>query len=118
MLTDRIKSSYLRALASQFGPGETVTLRRVSGAGSGDYSVSAWVMNLDQSDLVGGVSQLRRRMIVLADSVATSGFPTPILVKKDRVVWNGKTLAVAAVDDGSKRVQDKLIAYEIEVVGA
>ena len=118
MLTDRIKSSYQRALASQFGPGETVSLRRVSGAGSGDYSVSGWVMDMDQSDLVGGVSQLRRRMIILADTVTTSGFPTPILVKKDRVIWNGKTLAIAAVDDGSRRIQDKLIAYELEVVGA
>ncbi len=118
MLTDRIKASYLRALASQFGPGEIVTLRRASGTGAGDYSVYAWVIGLDATDLVGGVSQLRRRMIVLADSVTSVNFPTPFLVKKDRVIWNGKTLAIMAVDDGSRRIQDKLIAYELEVTGA
>lgn len=118
MLPDRAQASYERALAGQFGPGQTVTLRRLSGTGAGDYSVYAWVTDMQPSDVVGSVQQLKRKAIVLASVVASSGFPTPILPKQDRLVWNGKTLVILAVDDGSRRLQGALMAYELELSGA
>lgn len=118
MLPERAAASYARALASQFGPGETLTLRRLSGQGAGDYEVLAWVTEMTASDLVGSVQQLRRKAIVLADSVASADFPTPILPKQDRLLWNGKILVVMAVDDGSRRVQGVPMAYELELSGA
>ena len=118
MLPERASASYARALAAQFGPGETVTLRRASGTGAGDYAARAWVTNTSASDVVGSVQQLRRKAIILADSVAGSGFPTPFLPKQDRLVWNGKVLAIMSVDDGSRRIQGALMAYEVELAGA
>lgn len=118
MLNDRAQASYSRALASQFGPGETVTIRRLSGTGAGDYSVSAWVTDMNPSDVVGSVQQLKRKAIVLASAVTAAGFPAPFLPKQDRLIWNSKTLVILAVDDGSRRIQGSLMAYELELSGA
>jgi hypothetical protein len=98
--------------------GETVLLRRLSGAGAGDYAVRARLMGFDPDDVVGAVQQGARKAIVLAEDVAATGFPTPLLPKQDRLVWNGKTLAIHHVDDATRRVRGVLIAYELEVVGA
>jgi hypothetical protein len=64
------------------------------------------------------VQQLRRKAIVLADSVVGADFPTPILPKQDRLLWNGKTLVVMAVDEGSRHIQGVPMAYELELAGA
>jgi hypothetical protein len=117
MLPKRVAASYARALASHFGPGETVTLRRLSGQGAGDYEVVGWVTEMHASDVVGSVQQLRRKVIVLADSVTAADFPTPLLPKQDRLIWNDKTLVITAIDDATRRVQGALVAYELELSG-
>lgn len=98
--------------------GETVTLRRVAGASAGDYDVLARVMQADPSDVVGAVQQLKRKAIVDAEAVASSGFPTPFLPKQDRLVWQGKVLVITAIDDSTRRIQGELIGYVLELSGA
>ena len=113
-----IKAAYKRALASSMGPGETVTLRRAAGTGAGDYTVAAWVTGYQPSDVAGMVQQGKRKVVVLADDVAASGFPAPFLPRQDRIVWGGKTNVITAVDDASRRVQGVLVAYDLEIAGA
>lgn len=114
-LPARVAATYERALNSQHGPGEAVTLRR----GATDYpGVMAWVDGIKTSDLSGAVQQIERTVIVLASTVSASGFPLPIQPKQDRFVWNGKALAIMAVDEGTHRYQGVTVAYEIMVSGA
>lgn len=118
MLPERASASYARALASQFGPGESVTIRRVASNTPGDYAISAWITTIDPSDLVGSVQQLKRKAIVLASDVDASGFPLPFLPKQDRLIWRNKTLVITAVDEGSRGLQGVVVAYELQLSGA
>lgn len=94
--------------------GETVTLKR----GAATYSVRALLMGVSPSDVVGSVQQSRRKAIVSAEDVEATGFPVPFLPKQDRLIWNGETLVVIAVDDATRRVRGELIAYELGISGA
>lgn len=118
MLPDRAAASYNRALASQFGPGEVVTIRRAVSPTPGDYQVSAWVTHIEPSDVTGSVQQLKRKAIVLASDVVSSGFPLPFLPKQDRLIWNGKTLVITAIDEGTRGIQGVVVAYELQLSGA
>jgi hypothetical protein len=109
------KAAYARQFLAH---GETVVLRRLSGANAGDYVVTARIMNFEPSDLAGSIQQGKRKAIVLADEVAASGFPAPFLPKQDRLIWNGKTLVIHAVDDATRRVAGVAVAYELELAGA
>lgn len=115
MTPETAKAAHRRQITSK---GETVILRRLSGVGAGDYSVRARIMSFEPSDVVGSIQQGMRKAIVLAEDVVTSGFPTPFLPKQDRLVWNGKTLVVHAVDEATRRIQGVQIAYELELAGA
>ncbi|MGJ0508853.1 MAG: hypothetical protein ACR652_17340 [Methylocystis sp.] len=98
--------------------GQTIVLQRLTGAGAGPYSVKARIVGADPSDVVGAVQQLRRKAIVSAEDVESTGFPVPFLPKQDRLIWNGKTLVIIAVDDATRRLQGVLVAYELELAGA
>lgn len=107
------KAAYRR----QIGNGETVTLRRLDGAGAGDYQARGRVSGFAASDIEGSIQQGLRKAIVLADDVASSGFPTPFLPKQDRLIWSGATLVIQSIDDATRRVGGVLIAYEFELAG-
>lgn len=109
------KAAYARQFLAH---GETVMLRRLSGVGAGDYAARARIVNFEPSDLIGSIQQGRRKAIVLAEDIAASGFPLPILPKQDRLIWAGKTLVIRAVDDATRRVQGVAMAYELELAGA
>lgn len=113
-----VQAAYVRALATKAGPAETVNLMRAGVA----YPVQAWVTEFIPADLAGAVEQGRRNAIVLASSVASSGFPLPILVKQDRLVWGlsgtPKSNAITKIDDATRRVGGVLIAYELDLEGA
>ncbi|CAJ0867131.1 hypothetical protein AMST5_01924 [freshwater sediment metagenome] len=94
--------------------GETVTLKR----GAASYCVRARIMGASPSDVTGSVQQLGRKAIVSAEDVEAIEFPTPFRPKQDRLVWNGKTLVISAVDDATRRIQGELVAYELELSGA
>jgi len=108
-----VQAAYARALGAN-GPAETATITR----GGVSYSVQAWVTEFIPSDLAGAVEQGRRNAIVLASSVAASGFPLPFAVKSDRLVWGGKSNAIVKVDDATRRVGGVLMAYELDLEGA
>lgn len=109
------KAAYARQFLAH---GETVVLRRLFGPNAGDYVVAARIMNFEPSDLDGSIQQGRRKAIILADEVAASGFPLPILPKQDRLVWAGKTLVITSIDDATRRIAGVAMAYELEIAGA
>ena len=117
MNPDAVKASYVRALASKFGPGETIVFRRGTTTTYTDYSVHAWITGFVTDELVANVSQGKRRCIMLAADVAAAGITLPFKPKQDRVVWGSKTNVITAVNDGSRRIQGEIIAYEMELGG-
>lgn len=97
--------------------GETITLRRV-GSPSIDRSVRARVTGFAPEELVGGVNQGQRKVIVLAEDVETSGFPLPIKSgANDRVVVGGKPMMVDHVDEHTARLGGVQLAYLITATG-
>jgi hypothetical protein len=91
-----------RALLDAYG--ETVTLQRVTG--------------FAPEELVGGINQGSRKVILLAEDVEGSAFPIPIKAgSTDRIVAHGKTLMINDVDTSTARVGETLIAYLITATG-
>lgn len=113
MTPDAAKASYARQLANA----DTVVLSRFGVDGTFG-PIRARVTNFLPDDVVFDVQQGDRKVILLADDVAGSGFPLPFLPEVDRVDWNGSLLAVKAVDDATRRVGGVTIAYELQVAGA
>jgi hypothetical protein len=98
--------------------GETITLRRV-GSPNVDKSVRARVTGFAPEELVGGITQGHRKVIVLAEDVESTGFPVPIARGGlDRVVVRGKTMMIEDVDDSTARLGGTLLAYLITASGA
>ncbi len=114
-----VQAAYARALGAN-GPAETVQLVRQGN--NTVYLAQAWVTDFVPQDLAGAVEQGRRNAVVLASSVAASGFPLPFVVKSDRLVWGlggtPKSNAITKVDDATRRVQGALVAYELDLEGA
>lgn len=112
-------AAYARAFGAA-GPSEPVQL--VRGGDSRVYTAQAWVTDFIPADLAGAVEQGRRNAVVLATSVAASGFPLPFQVKRDRLVWGlsgaPKSNAIVKVDDASRRIGGTLLAYELDLDGA
>ena len=100
--------------------GETIAVRRYSGTGVNrtyvDTSVMARVTGYSAAELVGGITQGDRRVILLAEDLANSGFSLPLL-KTDTIVVRGKEMAMMDLDDSTRRIQGELIAYELRVRG-
>jgi hypothetical protein len=100
--------------------GEPVIFRRYVGAGSNrpyfDATATARVVNFDPDDLVGGIQQGDRKLIVLAQDLFDAQFAVPPK-KNDKVVVRGKELNIESVDDNTRRIAGQLIAYEIVVRG-
>lgn len=125
--------------------GETVTLRRVSGAYAGDYSVRARIFDANVLSANPQISQLKRTAIVLATDIVESGFPTPFIPKQDRIIWGRSSRnslqwgqdepvvwdstdmdfpggqinsVILSVDDTTRRVNGVMMAYVLELSGA
>ena len=114
-----IAAAYARALGAN-GPAETVQLVRMGD--SNTYLAQAWVTDFVPMDLAGANEQGKRNAIVLASSVALSGFPLPFKPKMDRLIWGltgtPKSNVINKVDDATRRVQSQLVAYELDLDGA
>jgi hypothetical protein len=99
---------------------QTVTIRRYSGTGStrthADYNARARVTGYAPEALVGNVIQGDRRAIVYSADLDGVGFTQPV-TNDDKLVVRGKELQIVAVDDSTRRVDDVLIAYELQVRG-
>lgn len=118
MTPDEARAMYRREVSEN---GETVTLRRInpSPTPSTDKSVLARVVGYAPNELVGGIQQGDRKVIVLAEDVENTGFPVPIKTGgSDKIVLaSGRVLNIQAVDDNTRRVGGILIAYEITARG-
>lgn len=117
MTPAQARGMYLRAMESH---GETVLLRRVnpSPAAPTEVSVRARITGYAPHELVGGINQGDRKIIILAEDVEASGFPLPLRGNSiDKVVFRGKTPGIITVDDSTRRIGDTLIAYEIRATG-
>lgn len=99
---------------------QVVSVRRYSGSGPGRSSVTAdaraRVTGYAPGEIVETVQQGDRRVILYADDLIGSAVSPPIR-GSDKIVVRGKELQVIAVDDSTRRVQDVLIAYELQVRG-
>lgn len=118
MTPDEAKASHRRMMRVA---GETITIRRYT-APSGTprpsvtQDVTARVTGYAPNELVGGIAQGDRRLVVLADDLATGAVTLP-LKKGDKAVVRGKELNIEAVDDSTRRVSGVLIALELQVRG-
>lgn len=98
--------------------GETVTLRRnnPAPAAATEQTVKARVSGYQPEELVGGINQGDRKVIILAEDITT--FPVPFKTGgTDKIIVRGKTLNIGVVDDSTRRIGDTLIAYEIRATG-
>lgn len=106
------RRDYARALGDH---GERVGLRRYgSGAASAD-DLRARVRGFTAQELASGLDQGSRKVILLAEDVEASGFPT--LRKNDLLVVRGAEKSIESVDDSTRRIAGVLIAYELTVMG-
>ena len=102
---------------SQLVPGETVSLVRGFGSPNARQVDGLPGRMLKAGELlVAGLMQGERVLLLLAEDVAASDLAAPQI--NDRVLWNGKALAVKFIDDAKRRVAGELIAYELYLAGA
>jgi hypothetical protein len=111
------KASHARMLGQV---GEPITLRRYVGIGGDrpyfDCTVTARVVEYAAHDLVGGIQQGDRKLIVLAQDLFDAQWPAPPK-RGDSAIVRGKEMHVEAVDDNTRRIKGELIAYEVRVRG-
>lgn len=119
MTPDQAKVMYVRRL----GDFETVSIRIYTGAGSSrprfDYEgLRARPVDFNPAELVGGIVQGDRNVIVLAEDVINAGVPLPLSTGANtKMVIRGRELTIKAVDDNTRRLGGELIAYEMQVGG-
>jgi hypothetical protein len=118
MTPEQIRADYRAALHRV---GEPVTIKRYYGTGSTrpfyQATVRARVTGYEPNELVGGVIQGDRKLIVSGEDIIGAGGITLPLVKGDKVIVRGRELNIEAADDSSRRVQGVLVAIELQVRG-
>lgn len=112
MTPEQARASYRRQIRN----GETITLRR-DGSPPIDKPVRARVTGYAPEELVGDVHQGDRRIVVLAEDVASTGFPVPFRDGFDKVILRGDQLTIQSSDDSTRRIAGELIAYELRAAG-
>ncbi|RAI44724.1 hypothetical protein CH341_07785 [Rhodoplanes roseus] len=105
-------AAYRAALAEV---GETITVRRLnpSPAAPTDVQALARITGYDPSEIVPGIQQGDRKVILLAEHVTL----TPPLRAGDKLVVRGRVLNIETVDDSTRRLGGVLVAYELLVRG-
>lgn len=110
------KSVYRRLI----GVGETVIIRRYTGAGANrpkyDAPVRGRVMAYEPRELVGSIVQGDQKLVILAEDLIAAQVALP-LVKGDKAVVRGKELNIEAPDANTRRVAGVLTAYDLQVRG-
>lgn len=117
MTPEQAISAHKRALAVA---GETVMIRRYTGTGQNrpyfDADVQARVTDFEPAELVGGIVQGDRKLVVLAEDLERAQFPEN-LRKGDKAIVRGRECNIESVDDNTRRIQGVLVAYELAVRG-
>lgn len=96
--------------------GETVTLRRGSGATAINLTVRAKLKGYGPRDLVGGITQDDRGFIILAEDLAGTAFAAGPAMK-DKILFNGIAMTINALDTATGRVAGEQIAFLGKAVG-
>jgi hypothetical protein len=116
-----------RRLLGEDGSG-AVLVRRYAGKGAAravvaEASALARVVMYKPEQLVGGVIQGDRKVILLNDPAASVASGQVALASMlplsndDKLVISGREVAIQGVDDQTRRIQNVLIALEIQVRG-
>ncbi len=119
MTPDQAKAMYVRRL----GDFEQVAIRIYTGAGTSrprfDYEgLRARPVDFRPEELVGGIVQGDRNVILLAEDVLNAGVPLPLATGANtKLVIRGRELAIKAIDDSTRRLGGELIAYDLVVGG-
>jgi len=111
MQADALRDSYRRLVEAR---GECIQIERDGSR----YGMTAYVSRINPVDVAGIITQNIRFALVLADDLEKVSFLIPLKPKQDRFVWNGKTLTIVDIDDGSRRVQGETVAYVLTLAGA
>lgn len=111
------KAMYARQIDAN---GDTITLRRIHASPTAPtdvIGVRARVAGYAPEELVGGILQGDRKIILPAENIGT--FPVPFNTGgTDKIILNdGKVLNIQIVDDRTVRIADELIAYKITARG-
>lgn len=116
MAGERYRAAYRRGFTGVDG----VLLRRYSGTGdartSAEGPVRARIVGAGSSELVGAIAQDGNSAVVLAEDVEALGW-TPALKRGDKLVFSGREYNIEAVDDRTRRAEDTLLAYVVELKG-
>ena len=119
MNIDLAKSIYRRSLTNQ------VTIRRFTGpAGPNrattDVTCRAWIKRAraagGATTLVSDVMQFELTAVVLVEDLVAGGFPLPITTA-DKLVFDGKEMAISFPDKATRSVGTELLAYNLTVKG-
>jgi len=117
MTPEQAISAHRRALAVA---GEPVTIRRYTGSGANrpyfEAEVRARVTDFEPGELVGGIIQGDRKLIVMAEDLERAQFTLP-LKKGDKAIVRGRELNIEAADDSTRRIAGVLVALELQVRG-
>jgi hypothetical protein len=112
-----IKARYRRAIRQH---GEPVLFRRYTGSGANrpmfNAELHAVVTGYQPQELIGGLVQGDRKVILLAEDVNKAQIGLPITTG-DKLVVRGRELAIGMVDDSTHRDGTELVAFELKVTG-
>jgi hypothetical protein len=117
LLNIPVTSAFSRALFAHEVDkrGEEITVRRLSPLTN--ITARAFVTGYLPEELVGGVNQGDRKVIVSAEDLEAKGFPLPLKPGVDKVMVRGRLMSIEDVDDSTLRVAGELIAYRLRVRG-
>jgi len=99
--------------------GEEITIRRiVPNSPPIEAHVRAMVTGYDPEELVAGINQGDRKVLIPYADLVASGFPLPLKEgATDRVIVRGRAMIIAAIDDSTHRVAGTLNAVQLRVTG-
>lgn len=98
--------------------GEVVTLRRTGSPNIERGGIRAIPIGYSPEELVAGISQGERRLLLSNDDIVASGFPLPLKENSsDSIIMRGRKLTIAAIDDSTHRIAGDLAAYQVQVKG-
>jgi hypothetical protein len=109
-------STYARQFEQR---GEEVTIRRIVPNGTAiQVTVRAIVMGYDPEELVAGINQGDRKILLSYEDLIEKNFPVPLREgSTDRVIVRGRAMIIAEIDDSTHRAAGTLNAIQIRATG-
>lgn len=101
--------------------GEEITIRRVTSTGPAiEKTVRAIVSGYTPDELVGGITQVDRKLTISAEDLEREPNPFPLPLRRggsDKAVVRGQLMTLEDIDDSSMRMAGQLIAYRVRAKG-